>query len=634
MKILKSIFAIMLIGLGTLSANDKYGYILDLTKVEDDKLMVQLITPDIKESTINFYLPKIIPGTYKVADYGRFASDLKAYDKKGRELKVDRLDDNTWKISKANKMKKITYLVGDTYDGDQGDNQIYPMAGTNIEDGQNFVINTSGFFGYFEGMKELQYDLRVIRPEEFYGATGLIATPTSNLQATLGSDYSVETPNAAVDLFEIDNYNLLIDSPLMYNKPDTAIVDVAGTQVLISVYSPKGMVQANYVAENIEQLLHAQKEYLGGTLPVDKYAFILYFEDLQKLAPIQGALEHSYSSFYYLPEVPQENLRQTLVDVAAHEFFHIVTPLNIHSEEIHYFDFNDPQMSKHLWLYEGVTEYSAGHVQVKYDLLTPDQYLDVIRNKMVAASTQFNDTLPFTDLSEFTLTKYPDQYSNVYQKGALIGMALDIKLLELSDGQYGIQNLIADLAKTYGKDQAFKDDELFGEIAKLSYPEITDFMNTYIAGSTPLPYTELFQLVGVNYIESEDYNDFSLGNIGIGFNPETSRIFVNDVSGLDEFGKALGYQNGDVLTKMNGEEIPLQPGLIQGFINNVRQNMKAGEEMTITVMRENESGTQEETTLSAQVVLVPKQRLHQLSFAEDAEESQLALREAWLRPRK
>jgi predicted metalloprotease with PDZ domain len=48
-----------------------------------------------------------------------------------------------------------------------------------------------------------------------------------------------------------------------------------------------------------------------------------------------------------------------MMDVVSHEFFHIVTPLSIHSKEIQDFDYNDPKMSEHLWMYEGVTEYFA-----------------------------------------------------------------------------------------------------------------------------------------------------------------------------------------------------------------------------------------------------------------------------------
>jgi predicted metalloprotease with PDZ domain len=61
-----------------------------------------------------------------------------------------------------------------------------------------------------------------------------------------------------------------------------------------------------------------------------------------------------------LPELmPKEELVKSMMDVVSHEFFHIVTPLSIHSKEIQDFDYNDPKMSEHLWMYEGVTEYFA-----------------------------------------------------------------------------------------------------------------------------------------------------------------------------------------------------------------------------------------------------------------------------------
>jgi predicted metalloprotease with PDZ domain len=38
--------------------------------------------------------------------------------------------------------------------------------------------------------------------------------------------------------------------------------------------------------------------------------------------------------------------------------------LSIHSKEIQDFDYNDPKMSEHLWMYEGVTEYFANLFQI------------------------------------------------------------------------------------------------------------------------------------------------------------------------------------------------------------------------------------------------------------------------------
>ncbi len=607
--------------------NDKYVYTINLSRVNDDKVLVELQVPQLDENEIKFFLPKIIPGTYKEADYGRFVTNLKAYDKKGKTLTVTRTDDNTWEIQKAKKLKRITYEVNDTFDADMGANQVYPMAGTNIEDKKNFVFNTSGFFGYFEGMKENEFELNFIRPKDFYGSTGLIATSVGQkLDNKINKEKKVvDNANLLVDKFVTTDYNLLIDSPIMYNVPDTTLIDVAGTEVLVSVYSPKGLVTSKFIAENIDEILRAQKDYLGGKLPVDKYAFIFYCEELSKLAPIQGALEHSYSSFYYFPEVPQENLTQTVKDVAAHEFFHIVTPLNIHSEEIQYFDFNEPKMSKHLWMYEGVTEYSAHHVQVKYGLITPDEFLATMRQKMVSASTNYNDTLSFTDLSEFTLDKYSDQYANVYEKGALIGMVLDLKLRHLSDGDYGVQNLMKDLSTKYGKDKPFTDQSLFEEIVALTYPEIGTFFEQYVINGNVLPYREAFNLAGVDYAETVEVDDISLGNIGIGYDNEAKKLMVASVDNMNAFGKAMGYKVGDLLLQINNTDIPLQG--LQEYIDNIKANMRHGDTLSVKVLRE---GKEEE--LKASIVKTKRKDLHMLKMNENPTPQQLKIRNAWLKP--
>jgi predicted metalloprotease with PDZ domain len=55
-----------------------------------------------------------------------------------------------------------------------------------------------------------------------------------------------------------------------------------------------------------------------------------------------------------------------MMDVVSHEFFHIVTPLSIHSKEIHILIIMT-KMSEHLWMYEGVTEYFANLFQIRFN---------------------------------------------------------------------------------------------------------------------------------------------------------------------------------------------------------------------------------------------------------------------------
>ena len=609
---------------------DQYKYVLDLTVVKDDMVQVILTPPQIKESEITFYMPKIIPGTYAVADYGRFVEDFKALDKKGNELKVEKTSTNSWKIYKANKLSKVTYWVKDSYDNDVDGPGVFEPAGTNIEEGQNFVINSAGFFGYFENMTRLPFKFNVVRDPKMYGSTGLIALSTGRpMDTSLDlSEIELVKTEAEVDTYLTESYDHLVDNPLMYCEPDTSIVNVAGAEVLISTYSPGQVVKSEEVKGAIEAILMAQKEYLGGELPVDKYAFICYFTE----RPVRsiGALEHSYSSLYSMRNQPIQSMIGLFNRFAAHEFFHIVTPLNIHSQEIHQFDFNEPKMSKHLWLYEGITEFFAGNVQVKYDIMTVDQYLQALQGKMVNASTRFNDSLAFTDLSKYTLDKYPDQYGNVYEKGALIGMCLDLKLRSLSNGEYGVQNMMFDLAEKFGKDQAFDDEDLFDIITEMTYPEIREFFSTYVEGTTPLPYSEFLELAGVDYKASEMRKEMNLGLAqgSYGYNPETSRIYIANPEALNDFGKMFGLKSGDVLVGINGKEIPLRG--IMAFIGEVQEEMKVGNDMIYTVMRQGEDGSESKVDLTAEIVEVDVEYNHILSLSEEPTESQLAVRNGWL----
>ena len=608
-----------------------YVYTVDLTNVTDDKIIVRLSVPPIKSNEITFYLPKIVPGTYSIADYGRFVSNLQAFDKKGGALPVEHVNDNAWRIKNAARLTKISYTIDDTYDTELTADPIFQPAGTNIEAGKNFILNTSGFFGYFEGMKNMPFTFNVIRQKDFYGSTGLIADKTGEPLGKLSKEKDPAAADKRVDVFTAENYDRLVDSPLMYSKADTAVIKVGNTEVLIGSYSPNAKITAKQIAESVGEVLQAQKEYLGGKLPVDKYAFIFYFTDQQVSS--YGALEHSYSSFYYMPEATIEEMNQQLRDFVAHEFFHIVTPLTIHSEEIHNFDFNDPKMSKHLWLYEGVTEYFAGNVQVKYGLITPEEYLNVLREKMITAS-EFLDTVAFTNISKFTLDQYKDQYYNVYMKGALIGMCLDIKLRKLSNGKYGMQNLVSDLGKKFGKSKAFQDEQLFDEITALTYPEIGEFLKTYVSGDERLPLEEIFSLVGVRYAPELITQELSLGlevpALSLVQVNEKPRIAIANADALNDQGKAFGFQNGDIPVKLNGEDFPDYSQELQSFLIRQRQSLKEGNSISYVVRRKNESGEEKDVELKATVKLIEYENKFVIAFDDKATPEQLATRHAWL----
>lgn len=596
-------------------AGEGYHYKIDLNKVDNDQLQVRLTVPDAarQQTTIKFHIPKIIPGTYAIYDFGKYATNLKAFDAEGNPLNVEKpKDPNTWIIQDAKKLHTITYTIEDTWDTEtvqpySGD-FVFEPAGTNFEADTNFVFNINGVCGYLAGMERLPFRVEFDRPKDFYGATSLERT---------GGDEDT-------DIFYAPNYMDLQDSPIMFSRPDTAMIQVANAQVLIATYAQNGKVTAKDIAKEVAPILQAQKEYLGGKLPVDRYAFIIYLSENTQSGNF-GALEHSYSSLYFLPEGEPNQIAQMVRDVAAHEFFHIVTPLNIHSKEIQYFDYINPKMSQHLWMYEGVTEYSAGHVQVKYGLISVEDYLEVLEEKMRGAD-QYKQNLPFTTMSRFCLHEHKDQYSNVYQKGALIGMCVDIIALKSSKGERGIQYMMQELSKLYGKETPFDDDELFNEIGKISGKKVKKFLKKYVAGPKELPLAKTFKTVGVNYYPQKEKLVFSpiggLSQKNIGFNGKN--FIISSMDGLDNFAtQKIGFRKDDVILKWNGTSLFITN--INDVIGGYIQNVELGDDLTITVLRNGE-----EVQLTTKVQKVKKMVKHVLELDPNASGKAIQLRNAWL----
>ena len=600
------------------TADNDYRYFINLKKVVDDKVSVRLIPPDFSTNEIEFSFPAMVPGTYEVYDFGRYISNFKVTGKNGALINIVKKDVNTWKLSPASQIAEITYEVDDTFDKKdaQEDKQkvIFEPGGTNIDSDKNFCINTHGFFGYFKTLTARNFILEFDKPKDFYPSTGM-------------SDIVI---NQDKDIISIFDYHHLVDSPILYSKPDTTTVQVANTKVLVSSYSPGKKISAFFIAKTLKELLNVQKDYLGGELPVSKYAFLFYFSNRGTRSGSFGALEHSYSSFYVMPEVDSNFIRQEIRDVAAHEFFHIVTPLNIHSKEIGDFDFNDPKMSEHLWLYEGMTEYAAHHAQAKGGLTDVDQLLNTMMTKYENSLTQYNDTMSFTWMSKNVLdANIHKQYNNVYEKGAVIGMCLDILLRHYSEGKYGTQDLMKDLSKKYGKDKAFNDADIFNDIEKLTYPEIGTFLRRYVAGKEPLPMKEVFDKIGIGFEKEKISYEFTFGNPDLDYNENTQRLFVSGIWSLDEFGKKLGYKSGDEISKLNGKELKMESA--KEVIADYFTNVKEGDDVTVEVYRpKKRKGKYKVKVLKAKAMKVKITETNKISLKETMTDAEKLTLRTWL----
>lgn len=589
---------------------------INLVDVQDDKVWVTIDPDRFTTDTTTFNIPKTVPGTYSEDNYGKFTEGFKAIDYKGNELNFIKVDVNSYTIPNAQNLDKVMYLVNDSFDWDN-EGGVYSMAGTNILKDENFLLNLHGFVGYFDRMKEKKFRLEILRPKDLIAGTSL----------TINSTLDGKDANSKIDIYNLDRYFEVIDNPIMYSAPDTTSFMVENMKVLLSVYSPNQKHSAKSLRPEMEKMIRAQKRFLGNINSTDKYAILVYLSDSpgEGNAGNFGALEHHTSTVVVMPETMEAKaLDKSMTDIVSHEFFHIITPLGIHSNEVHYFDYNNPQMSQHLWLYEGVTEYFANLFQVNQGLIENQEFYNRMVDK-INTSRRFDDTVPFTVMSKNILEdEYKDSYYNVYLKGALIGMALDIRLRELSDGNMGILDLMKKLNDKYGKDKPFNDEDLIPVIVELTYPEIKNFFDTYVSGSTPIPYNEFFAKVGLEEKEILKEVGFFINGQSpyITANQQTMEIiFRNDIE-MNTFLKELGVKGGDTLKSVNGVAYNIQN--VYDLIM-ASQSWNEGDNITMTLSRDGE-----EIKLEGKII-TPKDKNKTFVEVPNASQDQIALRKAWLK---
>lgn len=455
-------------------------YHVNLNDRVDDQFKVTLHIKNGKLSEKNaiYQFASTAPGTYQVMNMGRFVRSFKAFDKKGRELPVKNISINQWKIEKIKKVVKIEYNIAETWDTPVKEYKVYLMCGSSLEK-DHALINGQTVFGFPQGMQSAPLKIKLDYPKEWMFGTALNQDKKG--------------------YFLANSYDHVVDSPILLGRLTKATTKLGKVPVEIYTYSKTDKIKSKDLLKGMSNMLKAAGKFLKE-LPIDRYTFLYHFEDRSA-----GAWEHSYSSEYiYREQEWNPQFAQQMADVASHEFFHIVTPLNIHSEIIEKFNFEKPTPSEHLWLYEGTTEWASHIMQLRYGLITLEDYFKTLNRKIFVDQRYYDKNYSLSKLSMTSFTKPGQrQYGNIYMRGALVAGLLDIRLLELSKGKKGLRELVLELAKKYGKKKAFSEKTFFADFTKMTYPEIGAFFEKYVKQANPLPFKEYYNKLGINYYDEK-----------------------------------------------------------------------------------------------------------------------------------
>ena len=503
-------------------------------KLENENSIKVRIYPPNENSDWTYIVPRIIPGTYLKVNYQRLYHSIEAIDIEDKKIEI-RQTENKYKIS-GNPLKYLEYTVSQSFGNKMIWDNAFGCAGTIFSE-KAFLINFQLINGYFEGFQNNPFLVSFEKKENLYGASSMKCIKTTSTQ----------------DFFYSPNYSSLIDQPILFAEPDTSSFVIGDHRFKVAIHSENGFKSASDLVPGLEKTMKNVKMITNFTSKEDYY-FLFYFVGLQKFKTqesrfgIGSALEHKHSSVYYYSDNsfydPDFNDLQGIV---AHEYLHTILPLNLHSEKIRYFNFSDPDMSKHIWLYEGFTDYLAVLANSKNDTLLIEYLTAAITSSEKNAEQSMTESsLAIAENNKGNFEQKINELGNFYQKGKLIAFALDIELLNRTNGSKRLIDVLTEMSDSFSV-QPFKDDSLYSELARYTFPEFIDFYEKYISGTALIPLEKYFHQLGWQLQGTGQKAKTFCNSMNAPYNFDLKSYNVQQIRK-----NSLGLKVGDQILKING----------------------------------------------------------------------------------
>jgi len=514
-----------------------YDYSLNLTDRSDDLFKVELNIPPLSTENSAYQFAASVPGTYRLLNVGRYVQSFKAFDKSNTEIGVQRVSDNRFQFEQPEKVRRIVYEIEDTWDSKIDSGKIPLMAGTSIEN-TNVLLNPHAVFGYIEGMQDKPVRLKIEYPKEWQ-----VGTPAYKRYK---------------NYFFMDNYRELIHSPMLFGRLNSARLSVQDINVEIFTWSKTNKIKAEQLTWPVKKAVSSVTRFIDRK-PVDYYTFLFHFEEEGA-----GAHEHPSGSLYILRERGFKQMKLTITEIAAHEFYHLETPFHIREKGIAAFNFRQPLPTEHLWFYEGVTEWASHILLMRYGVIRIGRFLSDLSFK-IRDMNRLSSDISLLEISRNSYSRN-ENYHYVYSKGAVTAAMLDLQILVATSGKKGLRDVVNALAEKYSGDHPFTSVDFFNEVVRLSDPSVRTFIDDYIIGNEPLHINELFNKIGIQYIP-ELYDE--KGRSALGY-----ALIKDEISGKmvlkmpDERAEQMGFLQNDTLLTINGA--PLNEDDIETIFDSLK----------------------------------------------------------------
>ena len=450
---------------------------------------------------------------YQIRDFGARVTDFRAADAAGNSLPVRRLDKSTWRVET---------LSG----GPSGFQSRAASAAASAE----IRIQYTSFWD-----EPGPFDTQLNSDHAFINLAMILCyVPERRREddvvhfADVPRDWRIAVelppdkaaPSAAFDAnYDAPNYDALVDAPVEIGQFDewtfTGGTQGAGRTIRVVYHGER--VDRDALTRMLSQIVNYEATMMGGA-PFPEYTFFLHVgRDYGG-----GGMEHANCT-----AISVDNFAQ-LANVGAHEFFHLWNVKRIRPQTLEPVDHTREMYTRALWFAEGVTSTYAAYTLVRTGLWSHAQFLadlgkqiNELESRPARAWQSAEESSLDTWLDKYSLYNRPEFSISYYNKGQLLGVALDILIRDATDNRASLDDVMRRMNREYAERGRYYDDsagveraveEVVSEANTNSAPgaesavegdsgaraaSTADFFRRYVSGTDEMPFADLLARAGL-----------------------------------------------------------------------------------------------------------------------------------------
>jgi len=565
-----------------------------------------------------FSLPAWIPGSYLLRDFARHVIHVAA--KSGREsLSVDKVAAATWCVRGAGRTLTLTLTV---YALDQS------VRGSYLDRHRGY-FNGPCVFVQPEDRDDEAVEVTIEPPphslcEDWRVATAM--TPS-------------EVDERGFGAYSAQNYDELLDHPVEISDFASVDFEAAGVPHHL-VVAGRFESDLDRVAADLQQICAKQIEFFGPPAPFPRYWFLgLAVHDGY------GGLEHRASTSLIfgredLPkigETGQPRDYQRFLALASHEYFHSWHVKRIKPAAFMPYRLDRRNHTRLLWVFEGVTSYYQDLLLLRSGVIGAAAYLQKLGEMLTRVYRmpgRFRQSLAEASFDAWDVLYRPEPHHpntsiSYYTKGAMVALALDLKLRLDTAGRTSLDDVVRELWRRYGALGVGVPEDGFEQLAaEVSGLDLSGFFASAVRGTEDPPLRELLAEFAVALELRPTAGADDRGGAPRAANGEPLSL------GISTRDREHGLELTNVLDGGPAERAGLNPGDVLIALDRLRvtsrnlarrlARFESGERVTATVFRGDE-------LIEVGLVLRPApQDTCYLVAREQADPPALERRRAWL----